>query len=498
MPNRKAVSVILTHDPDSNRVYLVKRSPKLKFFGGFYACPGGTLDASDREIDVKKNKAVSAEPLPYIVAATREIFEETGVLLSRGPNIAKGALARYRQDLLNEKIQFREILKKEHQTIEAADFHFICSILTPEFSPVRYDTEFYWVRIPEGQSPEIWEGELVDGEFLTAENALLAWKRGELLIVPPIVFMLNEFIARTVRKAVPVINDYAQAYRRGKIHQVYFTPGIQLITLKTRTLPPAAHTNTYLVGESQLYIVDPAPADPEEQKRLWDYFEDRLNEGNEFKGILLTHHHSDHIGALEQCQKRYNLPILAHKRTAEKLSGFKIDKLLRHGDELDLGQAPDGRPDWKLKVLHTPGHASGHLAFQENRYMAVIAGDMISTVSTIVISPPEGHMATYINSLKLLESITSGTIYPSHGPAVRTGRQVLQYFIKHRQEREHKLLSVLSGNPQSPHDLVQSVYDDVEPSIWPLALHSLEASLIKLIEEGKCKRVGNNYVAVRL
>ncbi|MFQ5675063.1 MAG: NUDIX domain-containing protein, partial [bacterium] len=242
MSNRKAVSIILTNDPDSTSIYLVKRSPKLKFFGGFYACPGGTLDANDGEIDVKKSESVPTESLPYIVAATREIFEETGVLLSRGPKMTKDALSRYRQDLLDDKIQFREILEKEGQTIEATDFHFICSILTPEFSPIRYDTEFYWVTIPDGQSPEIWEGELVDGRFMTAVDALQAWKRGELLIVPPIVFMLNEFIGRTVREAVPFINDYAQAYRRGKIHQVYFTPGVQLITLKTRTLPPATHT----------------------------------------------------------------------------------------------------------------------------------------------------------------------------------------------------------------------------------------------------------------
>ncbi len=170
--------------------------------------------------------------------------------------------------------------------------------------------------------------------------------------------------------------------------------------------------------------------------------------------------------------------------------------MLGDGDELDLGETPDGQPGWKLKVYHTPGHASGHLAFQENRYGAVIAGDLISTVSTIVISPPEGHMATYLRSLEFLESVTEGTIYPGHGPAVRTGKEVLQYFIKHRQEREQKLLGALSSEPQSSFDLVKEVYDDVDSSIWPLAEHSLQAHLIKLLEEGKCEQAGGRYRAI--
>ncbi|TDI94809.1 MAG: MBL fold metallo-hydrolase [Caldithrix sp.] len=496
MSNRTAVSIVLTRDPDSTEIYLVERNPKLKFFGGFYACPGGTLDKEDIDIEIKNWDTVPQDSWPYIVAAARETFEETGILLTQGPEIAKENLQTYRKQLLDEKIQFAEILKKENQTIDAADFHFICSILTPEFSPVRYDTEFYWVKIPENTAAEIWQGELIEGKFISANEALTWWRKGEMLIVPPVIFMLKELVGRSVKSAVPFIAEYAAAYRRGKIHQVYFTPGVQLITLKTSTIPPANTTNTYLVGESQLYIIDPAPTDSGEQDRLWNYLDDRIKEGNEFKGILLTHHHSDHIGALTECQKRYDLPILAHPKTAEKLATFKFSRALENGDELDLGESPDGQPGWKLKVYYTPGHASGHLAFQESRYGAVIAGDLISTVSTIVISPPEGHMATYLRSLAFLESVIGGTIYPGHGPAVRTGKEVLQYFIKHRQEREQKLLGALSSQPQSTFDLVKQVYDDVDSSIWSLAEHSLQAHLIKLIEEGKCEQVGGSYRAV--
>ncbi len=283
---RKAVSIVLTRDPDSAEVYLVERSPSLKFFGGYFAFPGGTLDAEDGGLKVKNSSKIPADSLPYIIAAVREVFEETGVLLSHGKVvIPKERLQKYRTQLLANEIRLSEILTREDQIIDAVDFNFICNILTPEFSPVRYDTQFYWAKIPDGQSPEIWPGELVNGIFYSAEKALSLWEAGDMLIVPPVTFMLKELRERSIISASPYINEYAEAYRRGKIHQVYFSPGIQLISLKSRTLLPARYTNTYLVGESQLYIVDPAPANPEEQERFWDYLDTMVKAGRQLQGI---------------------------------------------------------------------------------------------------------------------------------------------------------------------------------------------------------------------
>lgn len=494
MSIRKAVSIALTRDPDSTEVYLVERSPELKFFGGYYAFPGGTLDEEDVEIEIKNAASITKKSWPFIVAAAREIFEETGILLSHGQSdVPKDKRQKYRQQLLTREIEFHQILRKENHTIDAADFRFIAAVVTPEFASVRYDTQFYWVKIPENQSPEILPGELVSGDFFTASRALSMWKSGEVLIVPPVIFMLQEFLGRSLKVGTRFIQEHARDYRKGAIHQIYFTPGIQMVPLQTKTLPPATHTNAYLVGESQLYIIDPAPSDLREQARFWNYLDKRLAEGRKFKAILLTHHHRDHVGALQECQKRYRLPIFAHRKTAEKLPAVDIDHYIEHGEALDLGDSPDGRSNWKLKAYHTPGHASGHLAFQESRYGAVIAGDMISTLSTIVINPPDGHMATYMRSLEFLDSVTTGMIYPSHGPAVSTGNQVLQYFIKHRQERERKLLEALSTHPQSSQELVPKIYDDVGTSLWPLAELSLRAGLIKLQEEGKCQQVGDKY-----
>ncbi|MFQ5707872.1 MAG: MBL fold metallo-hydrolase [bacterium] len=492
---RQAVSILLTRDPGAAEAYLVERSPELKFFGGYFAFAGGTVDEEDAHVAVQNAASVPGDSLRYLVAAAREMFEETGILFVRNANsVGQAKRNAYRRQLLAKEISFTRILQQEGLVIDANDFHHICSILTPEFSPVRYDTQFYWAKIPEGAAPEIWPGELVRGGFYSAEEALTLWRRGELLIVPPVIFMLKELRERSVETFTPPVLAYAESYRQGKIHQVYFSPGVQLVALPTRTLFPATHTNTYLVGERELYIVDPAPSDPREQERLWNYLDDLIAQGQRYQGILLTHHHSDHLGALVPCQKRYKLPVFAHRNTAEKLPHVEFAGYLNHGDELDLGQAPDGSAGWKLKVYYTPGHASGHVSFRENRYGAVIAGDLISTVSTIVISPPDGHLATYLDSLRLLETVTSGMLYPGHGPAVRQGKAVVQYYLKHRLEREEKLIAALSEHPQTPSDLVKKVYDDVDPRLWPLAEHSLLAGLIKLEEEGQCCKAGNGFV----
>ena len=494
MSKRKAVSILLTRDPDSTEVFLVERNPKLKFFGGYFAFPGGTLDREDADIAITNAEAFAPELLPYLVAAAREVFEETGVLLAEGQAaLAPEVRAAYRKALLAGERDFTDILQETGLVLDAAYFHPLCNITTPEFAPVRYDTQFFWVKVPEAQAPEIWPGELVSGAFFRAEDALARWHRGEMLIVPPILLMLKALHGSSVRAFVSEVRRVGESYARGALHQVYFTPGVQMVTLRTATLPPATHTNTYLVGESELYVVDPAPSEPAEQARFWDYLDAQLREGRKLRAILLTHHHSDHVGALPACQRRYHLPVWAHRHTAEKLAGVRVDRQLDDGEELPLGTSPDGQPGWHLTVYHTPGHARGHLCFQESRYRALLAGDLISTVSTIVISPPEGHLATYLRSLERLETLADGTLYPSHGPAVRDGRAVVRYYLQHRREREQKLLQALSATPQSLRDLVQQVYDDVEPNLWPLAERSLLAGLEKLMEEEKCERVGEAY-----
>lgn len=429
----------------------------------------------------------------FIAAAARELFEETGVWLGRGKGVAPGSLEERRRTMLAGEATFREILTECGQHLDARDFTPLCRITTPPFTPRRYDTWFFQCRAPNGARVEIVPGELVGGAFSRPAEALERWERGEVLIVPPAIILLGG-LARTGPDAFANwASQFTDSYARGSLHQVYFTPGVLLAALRTPTRPPATHTNTYLIGTEMPYVVDPAPVDPVEQDKLWSLLDELTAEGRSPKGILLTHYHPDHVGAVAACQQRYGLSVRAHRDTMARLEGIDFGECVEEGEELDLGTSPDGQLGWKLRAYHVPGHAPGHLAFQESRYQALVLGDLVSTLSSILIDPRDGHLATYLNSLKLLESVADGTVYPGHGPPAREGRKAIEAALRHRRDRERQLLRALTPELQSVAVLVPQVYQDVDENMWELAGRSLTSGLIKLQEEGKVEEEDGRY-----
>src|SRR5690606_1423736 len=150
-----------------------------------------------------------------------------------------------------------------------------------------------------------------------------------------------------------------------------------------------------------------------------------------------------------------------------------------------LGTSPDGQDDWQLVAIFTPGHDQGHLCFRESRYGAMLVGDMLSTISTIIIDPPEGHLATYLASLERIQEISMTTLYPAHGPAMKNGERLVQKYIRHRRQREATLQKVLAEGPNNIDALLPKVYWDADPRLFPFAKRSLLAGLQKLAEEGR-------------
>jgi glyoxylase-like metal-dependent hydrolase (beta-lactamase superfamily II)/8-oxo-dGTP pyrophosphatase MutT (NUDIX family) len=496
---RIAVSVLLHPDNDSSRVLLVERNPELKFFGGYHAFPGGTLDRQDQIVPVenlpRNGGAAIGEYGSFVAAAARELFEETGVWLGKGTStVDRSSLAHLRRRLLTGEISFLDVLEETKHVIDARDFEPLCRITTPPFVPVRYDTWFLRCRMPKSATVEILPGELMSGDFILPANTLDRWREGELLIAAPVLIMLEE-MARAAGGFVERIRSLTASYDRGKLHRVFFTPGILLAPLKTPTQPPATHTNTYIVGHERLFIIDPAPYEAAEQTKLWELMDELRVEGRELAGILLTHGHPDHVGAVAECKKRYDLPIHAHADVVRSTPELEIDVFLEHGQVLELGISPDGRSDWTLRAYLTPGHAPGHLAFREDRYRALIAGDLISTLSSILIDPKDGHLRTYLQSLESIIPVAEGTAYPSHGPPAREGRKALQNQLRHRQAREKQILEALSEGPQSLPVLLEKVYRDVDKKMHGLAKRSLVSGLIKLKEQG-CLRQTNDLFSL--
>jgi len=474
---RIATAVMVTRGDGADlEVLLVERAPELKFFGGYWAFPGGVIDDCDHDGDPDAFAA-------RVRCGIRELFEETGFTPTgfRAPDLEslRGALLENRAGG-----DFRQLLDACPGALDEVSE--LGHLTTPPFAPRRYRTQFLQRRAPERLEPAIERGELVDGGFFRVDELLEEWRAGARLIVPPVVYILRHLRGKPLAVGVETVRRACETHEAGRLHEIRTTPGVLTATLVTPTIPPATTTNCYVVGERDLYVVDPATYETQEQQRLFELLERRADEGGRVAGVLVTHHHPDHVGAVDAVATRYKVPVYAHPRTLERLPVPPHDpRELNDGDVIELGVAPDGSPAWKLTAYHTPGHDQGHLVFVESRYRALIAGDLVSTISTIVIDPPEGHLATYLASLERMRALNLGVLYPSHGPVARQASPVLAYYLKHRAKRERALIEALDDGVTDLAQLVARVYIDTPPELHGLARKSLLAGIEKLREEGR-------------
>jgi endoribonuclease LACTB2 len=477
-----AASVLLARGPGSREVFAILRGQQLKFFGGFWAFPGGKVCAQDMDS--------VAGPQSRRIAACRELFEETGVLIARYPDgsfpTPSPDLDECRRALLAERLPFAQMLTERRLAIRAEDFALIGEITTPAFAPTRFATTFFVAHLPTGQEPNVWPGELERGEWVSAADLLARWRRGEDLITPPSVMTLQTLGDRPIHDAPALLGPVFAHLADCPVHPIFFAPCVQMVPLRTVALPPSAFTNAYLIGNGPRYLIDPGADEAEEQRRLFDLLDDQAHAGQRLTAIVLSHHHPDHVGAAAACAERYGVPIWAHPLTAKKLEGrVPVHRLLRDGDRIDLGPCPaDGR-SWHLEVLHTPGHASGHLAFFEPFYRLLFAGDMVSTVISMVIAPPDGDLAVYLQSLQRLRALPTRLLLPSHGNVSAQPAQVIDAAIKHRAKREAQLLEALREGPASIDELTARLYRGTPESMLRFARAQLLAGLVKLRNDGR-------------
>jgi glyoxylase-like metal-dependent hydrolase (beta-lactamase superfamily II) len=250
---------------------------------------------------------------------------------------------------------------------------------------------------------------------------------------------------------------------------VAVAPGIRVLALRTPTLPPATHTNVYLVGPDAgpVAVVDPGSPYADQQALLHA----ALTEVS-VACVLLTHHHGDHVGGAQALADALGVPIAAHAATARRLAGrVAVTQLVADGEDVCGALA-----------IHTPGHAEGHLCFAVGG--ATIAGDMVAGIGTILIDPSEGDMALYFASLERLLARGPSALLPAHGPVIPDGPAKLAEYLAHRRMREARVLDALS-DARTTAELVAIVYSDTPKVLWPLAERSLLAHLIKLEREGR-------------
>ena len=482
----------------SPEVFLVRRAEALRFLGGFHAFPGGRLLSADAELAEELRHGLETMPQQEAVqriAAVRELFEETGVLLARRPDGAFPAdadLAAARVEILADGGVFPALLRRLGLTIRPSDLSHVGNLVTPPFSAVRFDTAFFTAVLPPGQTPTVQPGELDAGEWLSADAALRAWEVGRILISPPTVSLLQTIRGRPVEEVSRRGRPLFDALTAGSPEVIYFSPHVQMMPLFCNGLPPTFYTNAFLVGHDPAYLIDPGPTAPEEQSRLFTLLDARRDTGACLAGVVLTHHHPDHIGAAGAVARRYGVPILAHPWTARALADkVAVDQEINEGAVLDLGTAPHGGP-WRLEAIHTPGHAPGHLCFWESSYRLLFAGDMASTISSVVIAPPDGDLTAFLDSLHRLRSLPARLLLPAHGSVSARPHFVIDETLTHRRKREEQLLQALASGPRRVAELAQEMYRGAPAEVMPFAEKQVLAGLLKLEREGRAIKEGND------
>ncbi len=270
---------------------------------------------------------------------------------------------------------------------------------------------------------------------------------------------------------------------------------ISLFAARTPTLPPATHTNSYALGTSELLLVEPATPYDDEQRAWIEWARSLTSGGRKLVAILATHHHPDHVGGVDVFLRALALPLWAHAETAARIDAT-VTRLVVDGEAIHLGGAGANR--WQ--VLHTPGHAPGHVCLWNEEDRVVVAGDMVASVGTILIDPVEGDMGAYLEQLERLARLDARLALPAHGEPIEDATALFRRYITHRRMREAKVLGALASRdgagPSTAEELLPTAYDDVDGSARPFALLSLRSHLKKLVKEGRVHEVaGSRYSA---
>jgi glyoxylase-like metal-dependent hydrolase (beta-lactamase superfamily II)/8-oxo-dGTP pyrophosphatase MutT (NUDIX family) len=453
----------------------------MRFMGGAVVFPGGAVAPADLdprwsqasgltrgEAAAALHEADPAAALGAYVCALRESFEEVGLLLGIGAvdDVGRDA-ARDAALFLARCLELGVVLSTD-DLVPAGRW------ITPQPSPIRFDTRFFIARVPDGWEPEADPAEVDDCYWSTPGEALATLAAGRSSMAPPTIDMLTRLAqAGSVGEALRV----AAGPRRDAL-VARLSPLVTSVLAPNPGLMTGPGTNTYVVGRHPTCVIDPGSDDPA-------YLDALASVAGEVEIVLVTHRHADHVGGVAPVVTRTEAEVAAFG--PEPAGGVPV-RSIADLEEIEVGGSV-------LRALHTPGHAPDHLCFVLEDERALFAGDNVMGEGTPVISPPEGNMRAYLDSLRRLEEVGAERIYPGHFRALDDAAEALARLIAHRLQREAQILGALERGPRSIEAIVTEAYSDVASELHGLATRSTRAHLEFLEEQGKARRSGQSWEA---
>jgi glyoxylase-like metal-dependent hydrolase (beta-lactamase superfamily II) len=281
----------------------------------------------------------------------------------------------------------------------------------------------------------------------------------------------------------------------GTVEQV--SPSIRRVIANNPSKFTYRGTGTYIIGTGDVVVIDPGP--------LLDSHRDALASalgGERVRAILVTHCHADHSPLAAWMSAEWHAPTIGfgpHPRPEVEVAqppedgveieestdyGFTPAISARHGDVVV--------DDWGMRfvAVHTPGHTSNHMCWAFDDESALFTGDHVMGWSTTVVSPPDGDMAAYIASLRLVASRNDEVLWPTHGPPRYDGAAYVRALVQHRLDRERGVLALVRAGVTTIPDLVAVLYADVREELHKPAGRSVWGHLVKLVDEGQVAVVG--------
>lgn len=249
-------------------------------------------------------------------------------------------------------------------------------------------------------------------------------------------------------------------------------------------------TGTYILGRGNVAVIDPGPDLAEHVDAL-----QQALQGERITHILVTHCHMDHSPACRSLREFTDAPTYAYgPHGAGRRNGAlsEVDGQVEEGADTDFvpdhevthGQVLEG-DDWSVECVYTPGHTSNHTCFQLREERTLFTGDHVMGWSTSVISPPDGDMAAYMDSLELLLERDDALYWPTHGPSIEAPREFVESYIAHRREREEQIIACIEQGVHRIEEMVPRMYAGYPEFMYPAAARSVFAAVVYLVESGR-------------